>query len=869
MSVDRRSFFKLAALGATGAAAGSRGDSHPALLDRSWPVLRHYDQRHTPRFALPLGGIGTGTVSLFGNGSLRDWEVMNRPGKGFVPSTDEVEPFFALFVRDGAETMARVLEGPLPLDAYEASHGSRAPNVNLPRFRQCEAAASYPFARIMLRDDDVPVEADLKAFNPMVPADLAASGIPAAILRYELRNKTSRSLRVSVCGSLPNFTGINGWHEERDWKGDRHPTGAKNNKNQYREASGVRGLFMDSAGVDPKNEAWGSLALAVLAASGVTHRTNWSGGRWGGAMLDFWDDFSADGRLEDRDSETDSPIASVAAEFEIPAGDKREVTFLVAWHFPNRYGWNVAPEDQNPDNWVGNYYTTQYEDAWDVIEKTVPALDSLTERTAAFVNAFLDSALPDEVKEAALFNASTLRTQTCFRTEDGRFFGWEGCADQKGCCQGNCTHVWNYEQTTAFLYGSLAMSMRDTEFAYATGDNGLMSFRVQLPLSRAQEWQRTAADGQMGCILKMYREWQLSGDDAALRRLWPKVRKAVEFCWIDGGWDGDKDGVMEGVQHNTMDVEYFGPNPEMGFWYLGALRAAEEMARRVGEPDFADTCRELFESGSRWLDEHLFNGEYYEHEVRPVSDPSKVAPHFSAGMGAKDLANPDFQLASGCLADQLVGQSTAHVCGLGHLAKPENVRAALAAVWKYNHRDQLHGHFNPLRSFAIAGEPGLLIADYPKERPEKPFPYYGEVWTGIEYTAAAGMLYEGLVTEALACIRDARSRYDGLRRSPYDEAECGHHYARAMAAWAAVLALTGFRYSAVDKTMHFANKPGRHFWSNGYAWGVCEITSAGQVTLSAAEGTLALDRFHLEGRGTKSFPDGHQVAAGKQIAFTV
>ena len=214
----------------------------------------------------------------------------------------------------------------------------------------------------------------------------------------------------------------------------------------------------------------------------------------------------------------------------------------------------------------------------------------------------------------------------------------------------------------------------------------------------------------------------------------------------------------------------------------------------------------------------------------------------------------------------MVGEITA---ALGHLADGEKVRKALAAVWKYNQRDNLHGHFNPYRTFALEGEPGLLIADYPKERPEKPFPYYGEVWTGIEYTAAAGMLYEGLVDEALACVRDARSRYDGLRRSPYDEAECGHHYARAMAAWALFLAMTGFQYSAVEKSMGFANKPGAHFWSNGYAWGTCEITSSGQVSLNVKEGTLALESFELAGRGRKTFAAGHKVTAGKRMAFSI
>ena len=89
----------------------------------------------------------------------------------------------------------------------------------------------------------------------------------------------------------------------------------------------------------------------------------------------------------------------------------------------------------------------------------------------------------------------------------------------------------------------------------------------------------------------MYRDWQLSGDDELLKAHWPRVKRALEFAWIPGGWDADQDGVMEGAQHNTMDVEYFGPSPQMQFWYLGALRATEEMARSLGEDAFADQCR--------------------------------------------------------------------------------------------------------------------------------------------------------------------------------------------------------------------------------------------------------------------------------------
>ncbi len=299
----------------------------------------------------------------------------------------------------------------------------------------------------------------------------------------------------------------------------------------------------------------------------------------------------------------------------------------------------------NPDefcvcgaNNVGNYYTTLYADAWEAAEKIAPRLEGLEHQTVAFVRAVCESDLPNEVREAALYNLTGLRSQTSFRTADGRFFGWEGCCDSIGCCHGSCTHVWNYEQATAFLFGSLASSMRDTEFGRSTAENGLMAFRTNLPLERAREWLFAAADGQMGTIMKMYRDWQLSGDDEFLRGHWPVVKQALAFAWRPGGWDADQDGVMEGCQHNTMDVEYFGPNPQMESWYLGALRAGEKMARYLGDEEFANRCRSLFQRGREWTDANLFNGEYYEHKIVPPV--GAIADGLRLSMGADDFLEP-------------------------------------------------------------------------------------------------------------------------------------------------------------------------------------------------------------------------------------
>ena len=796
-----------------------------------WPVVTRYDADHLERIALPLGGIGTGTVSLGGRGDLRDWEVVNRPAKGFAPRWS----FAALWTPSASRALESVLRPP-----YEGAMGAVNANHGLPRFRHGEFLAAYPFGQVLLSDPAVPVQVRLEAFNPLVPADPERSGLPVAVLRYVLINPTDQPQPAAVCLSLENFVGRDGSAGE-----------SRGGRNVYREADGLRGLFCDSAGVDRDAEQWGSLALVTPSAGEVTSRTAWAQLSWGDTLLDFWDDWSEDGRLAERDGAgQEAPQASLAVAVEVPPGAELPITFLLCWHFPNRLTW--TPTEAGP-NRIGNWYTTRHADAWSAAASVAADLPVLERDTLAFVGALAESDLPTVVKDAALSNLTALRSQTTFRTEDGRMYAWEGCGDRSGCCHGTCTHVWNYEPATAHLFGSLARGLREIEFDRCTADNGLMSFRVHLPLSRAQEFGTAAADGQMGCLIKLYREWQLSGDDDWLRRLWPSARRAIEFCWIDGGWDADRDGVMEGCQHNTMDVEYFGPNPQMAAWYLGALRAGEAMARHLGEDAFADTCGRLFVAGRDWVDANLFNGEYYEHQVVPPTGP--IAPGLQANMGATDLSEPELQLGAGCLVDQLVGQYLASLAGLGYLLEPDHVRATLEAIYRHNYKRDLFGQFNHMRSFALNDEAALVMATYPRgRRPKRPFPYFNEVMTGFEYAAAVHMLIEGQVEHGLECIAAIRARYDGARRSPFDEAECGHHYARAMASWGAVLALTGFHWSAVSGQMTFAaaDVPVKWFWSTGEAWGTLRQTpdeTGIDLELQVLGGHLKLRGLNLAGLG--------------------
>jgi len=321
-----------------------------------------------------------------------------------------------------------------------------------------------------------------------------------------------------------------------------------------------------------------------------------------------------------------------------------------------------------------------------------------------------------------------------------------------------------------------------------------------------------------------------------------------------------------------------------GVYYLGALRAGEEMARAVGDVQFARECRRLFASGSKWIDANLFNGEYYIQKIRGIPR-EKITKALRSTGGAEDPEHPDFQLGEGCLADQLIGQYLADIAGLGPLLNPVNIRKTLASIHKYNYRRSLTKHDSVQRVYALNDEAAVLICDYGKvTRPKIPFPYYAEAWTGIEYLYATQLFYAGMVPEGVQCFENVRRRYDGERRNPWDEPECGHHYARAMSAWSGIVALSGFLYRGAEKSVVAVPKirPANFtsFWSTATGWGTFSQTIHGgrtRFSLSVLSGKLPCRSVELAGElsagakssaGLRQAPLVHQLrAAGRRVTF--
>ena len=449
---------------------------------------------------------------------------------------------------------------------------------------------------------------------------------------------------------------------------------------------------------------------------------------------------------------------------ELAPGASHTFSFVLAWHFPNRPG-------------VGQQYANRFADAPAVATYVFDNFTRLAEQTRLWVKTFYDDGtLPHWLLERLHSTVANLATGTCQWWKSGRFWAWEGV----GCCSGTCTHVWNYAHAMARLFPELERSVREMQdLDAALHEDGLVGFR-------GERNQAYAADGQAGTVLKCYREHLMSADDAFLKRNWPNIRKVLLFALQQ---DGDEDGLIESSQHNTYDINFFGPNTFVGSLYLAALRAGEEMASLVGEEALAQRLHAVFERGRDLSMQRLFNGEHFIQQV--------------------DLAaHPRDQYGEGCLADQLFGQGWAHQLGLGYLYPQPAVRTALESIWKYNWapdiRPQNEKH-PPERWFVRPGEAGLFTCTWPKSKHlAQGVRYRDEVWTGIEYQVAGHMIAEGMITEGLAICRAIHDRYDPSRRNPFNEVECGDHYARALASWGVYTALCGFEHDGPRGHIGFA-----------------------------------------------------------------
>ncbi|MCL2092860.1 MAG: non-lysosomal glucosylceramidase [Treponema sp.] len=732
-----------------------------------------------------LGGIGTGNISLDQNARLCDIEIWSVPNKGFRSPYS----FFAVRAEEPSGAVhAKALESWLQ-PPYKHPHGAPFRLMEgFSRFKHSQMSGDVSFVNYTLSDEGIPLTAELEAFSPFIPLNTDDSSLPAGVLRYSITNNAKAALKVSVAGSFCNLSGLT--DKTTDWT---HQIGFGPSKNSFVKSDTLQGIHFTPLEKPEDDLDYLEMALLTTEKEKVSYLDLWYQGAWLDGLQDFWNDFTSDGELSpgrtldligNKDVNVTCPVGSVCIKKEIAPGEKKTFEFIITWYKPNRINsWHP--------NWytrkgstgsVKNYYT-KFGKPLETAEYLVKNMERLEGDSRKFVKALNTGVLPEEVISALMATSTVIKSNTCFRVEDGTFFAWEGCNDTSGSCDGNCTHVWNYTQSLAFLFPDLERSMRRTEFLTETEEDGKQNFRARKYFNDPDHNMHPAADGQLGTVIRLYRDWKLCGDHAFITELWPQAKKALEYAFTY--WDKDGDGVMEGQQHNTYDIEFYGVTSMLNSIFYAALRAGEEISLYLGDEASAQKYKALREKGKEKIDALCFNGEYYEQKL-------------------DDIQKYKYQFGSGCLSDQLLGQQLAHVSGLGYILDEKNVKTAVKSIFTHCFRENLEQYTNTQRTYALNDEGGLLLCSWPRGgRPEIPFVYSDEVWSGIEYQVASHLIYEGFVEEGLKIVAACRARHDGIKRSPWNEVECGHHYARSLASYGVLLALTGFRCDAQNKTLYF------------------------------------------------------------------
>lgn len=800
-----------------------------------------YCGEYLNRISFPVGGIGTGCIGLGGDGRLVDWEIFNRPSKGSINGYSHM----AVRAIDGDRIIPRILNGDMTKDyigKYKQSkftgfgYGPEKESMcGYQHFRHTEFDGRFPVASVLFSDDEFPGKIKLTAFNPFIPCDSANSSIPAAFFELEVTNTSDRKMEYQFAFSVTN------------------PYDKSQNYAFFKD--NFKAITLRNAGAEPDDVKYGDLTLITDCPDSYT-QVCWYRGGWQDGVVSYWNNFSQDADWKDRnyDSVGEHDTATLLASVKVCPGECGKARFVLSWNVPNNFNdWcrAVVDDGEEPKKWK-NYYSTVFDSSADSAVYSLSNFDSLFSRTLRFRDILHSSSLPPVVIDAVSSNLSVLKSPIVWRLEDGSFYGWEGAHERSGSCEGTCQHVWNYAYAMCFLFPDLERSIRDLEFKYSTDSDGKMKFRMTLPPGSPGWEVRACLDGQMGSVIKWYREWKLSGDDEWLRNNWDKIKSIVEYAWNDQNpdrWDYDKDGVLEGRQHHTLDMELFGPSSWLESMYLAALKAASQMARYLGDVSKADEYCALYENGRKWMKENLFNGRYFIHKV-DIKD--KLTPEkFDACDEYWNYETNEikYQVGEGSAIDQMLGQWHSEILGLGDIFDKEQMHTALSEMMKNNFKPAMRDFTNPWRVFALNDEAGTVMCDYPEgsRKPSIPVPYSEEVMTGFEYAFAGLLCSQKMYDEGLRVVEAIRDRYDGKKRNPWNEVECGSNYARSMASFSLLVILSGFEFDMPHSHLGFrpyTDGDFRCFWSVEGAWGEFEI-SGNNAGLRIEEGSVRLASFGL------------------------
>lgn len=796
------------------------------------------------RIAFPLGGIGAGMICIEGTGTISHVSVRNKPDIFNEPCI-----FSAICIKGKKKNIVRVLEGPVPSWKYfgmpSTGKGSSGKTYGLPRFSNATFQARFPFATVKLSDPKIPIDVELTGWSPFIPSDANNSSLPGGALEYRFVNSSKRTVEAVYSFNARNFMST----------GD--------GKDKVLKIKNGFVLSQQGSKKEPFRE--GAFAVSVDSPDAKVNCA-WFRGRRRGKQRDplamAWKDIEQ-GRCYNKEpiaKGDPSPGGTIFVPLKLEPGQEKNIKVLLTWYVPEtniRLGYEVKDaSDQNKNRSLTYkpWYSVRFASIDEVNNYFRENYTTLRAQSSQFSDCFYDTTLPGEVVEAIAANLTILKSPTVLRQGDGRLWVFEGCSDTRGCCFGSCTHVWNYAQALPHLFPELERSLRRTEFNESQDQRGHQSFRSSLPIRPTTHVREAAADGQLGGIMKVYRDWHISGDTEWLKNIWPKVKTSLNYCIST--WDPEHNGVLSEPHHNTYDIEFWGPDSMCSSFYLGALKAAIEMGKTLN--DDVILYSSLLKKGQKYVNNELYNGEYYCQKIQDKelrADPLKTKAGFTRyspeGVELLKKEGPKYQYGNGVLSDGVIGAWMASLYGLGDIMDEKKVASHLKSIHKYNLKSDLSEHPTLRRpGYALDGEGGLLLCTWPKgDELSLPFYFSDEVWTGIEYQVASHLMMKGMVEEGLEIVRICRDRYDGRLRNPFNEYECGHWYARAMSSYALIQGLTGARYDAVEKVLYLKptiNRDFRSFLCTATGYGTIGIKN-GKPFIEVKHGKIPVKSIEYSG----------------------
>jgi len=766
---------------------------------------------------IPLGGLGAGSVEIRADGRFHEWQIMNNVPLGNAPADvamDHDGLFFGLVTADGGKSRVLMLAEPHWYDygpdlSWETLNWTTDP-YHMPWTEypsRIDYQGRFPFATLSYVTPGFPVAVKMEAFSPFIPLDAKNSGLPVAFMTFTLSNRASSPRKVALFGALKNCAGY------QEHKNDSVIKFAKHGRFSRLEFS--------RAGVEPDSESYGTLAFGLWSVkagrtSFVLHAAH---------PRDIYDPLMASGNLEDLDrsafrgsigndlgtgrrvrkADVGLSRGVLARSLTLQPRETVEVTFALAWHFPNM----AEPACDDKREIIGHQYANWFSSASEAFDYASANSTGLRFRSLEFMNAFYETSRDKWLLDAVAAQLTTL-VKSSWWDRTGRFAVWEGL----GCC--------GLQTLDITLYGSFPIVQFFPE---------LQKSQMQLPtvtaattgrpphlfhgtISGCCTYPNNRIDNSIQFILLVWRDLLWTGDVEYARRLWP----ALEAFLNDAqSTDTDGDGLPNnaGVDQSYDQFPLFGTSAYVGLQYIGALKAASHIAGALGFSDRAADLAARAAKAAAALDSQLWNGDYYNLSFDSAANKGNA----------------------GCMADQLCGDwFVRQTDGLG-LVDLEKARRAMKAVFKYCRRDGYLANCDWPRGGRVR------IRRETSDQANCP-------WTGVEFAVAAEMILLGLEKEGLAIARDVWDRYErfGMR---YNHIECGGHYYRAVSSWAVYLALYGFAWDAraARLTLRVPKARSAYVWCTPSAWGRVTFKAGARrlVELTAVQGVLALRRVTLAG----------------------